>query len=80
MAELVSSPTQMVGRFFAWWGSELAALIPGALRHALVRRPQLRVLEFSREEIRFFDHRGKQTRELGRITLAERETRSGERP
>lgn len=74
MAELVSSPTQMVGRFFAWWGSELAALIPGALRHALVRRPQLRVLEFSREEIRFFDHRGKQTRELGRITLAELET------
>lgn len=74
MAELVSSPIHMVGRFFTWWGGELAALVPAALRSALVRRPQLRVLEFSRDEIRFSDYRGKQTRELGRISLAELET------
>ena len=73
MAELVSSPTLAVGRFFAWWGGELAALVPAALRRTLVRRPQLRVLEFSSEDIRFFDTRGKQTRELGRVTLTELE-------
>ena len=73
MAELVSSPTHMVGRFFAWWGGELAALVPGALRAALVRRPQLRVLEFSRNDIGFSEYRGKQRRELGRIGLADLE-------
>lgn len=74
MAELVSSPTHMVGRFFAWWGEELAALVPAALRGALIRRPQLRVLEFARGEIRVSDYRGKQVRELGRISLAELES------
>jgi general secretion pathway protein L len=71
MAELVSGSTHMVSRFFAWWGGELAALVPGALRAALVRRPQLRVLEFSRDDIRFSEYRGTQRRELGRIGLAD---------
>ena len=74
MAELVSDSTHMVGRFFTWWGGELAALVPAGLRHTLVRRPQLRVLEFTREEIRFSETRGKHTRELGHITLAELDT------
>ena len=67
MAELVSSPTLAVGRFFTWWGGELAALIPAAL----VRGAKLRVLEFSATEIRFSEYRGKQARELGSISLAE---------
>lgn len=74
MAELASSPTHMVGRFFAWWGGELAALVPAALRRALVRRPQLRVLEFASNEIRFSDYRGNQAYELGAIGLAELES------
>lgn len=74
MAEVVSSPTQTVGRFFAWWGGELAALVPSALRQMLVRRPQLRVLEFSSDEIRFSEYHGKQIRELSRISLAQLET------
>jgi len=74
MAELVSSPSQMVGRVFAWWGGELAACVPDALRRALVRRPQLRVLEFAGDEIRFSDYRGKQARELGTISLAALDT------
>ncbi len=73
MAELVSGSTHMVGRFFAWWGGELAALVPGTLRQAVVRRPQLRVLEFSRDGIAFSEYRGQQRSELGRIGLADLE-------
>ncbi|NKB49819.1 MAG: hypothetical protein GKS02_10730 [Alphaproteobacteria bacterium] len=76
MAELVSTPTLAVGRFFSWWGGELAALVPAALRQSLVRRPQLRVLQFTATELSFADYRGKQTRELGRISLAELENDS----
>lgn len=73
MAELVSGSTHMVVRFFAWWGGELAALVPGALRQVVVHRPQLRVLEFSRDEIGFAEYRGTQRHELGRISLADLE-------
>lgn len=71
MAELVSSPTLAVGRFFTWWGGELAALVPAALRQALVRGAQLRVLEFSATGIRICEYRGKQARELGNVSLAD---------
>ena len=73
MAELATNSTHMVGRFFTWWGGELAALVPAALRETLGRRPPLLVLEFTREEIRFSETRGKHTRELGHVTLAELE-------
>jgi general secretion pathway protein L len=70
MAELVSNPTLAIGRFFSWWGEELAALLPAPIRRALIRRPQLRVLQFSAEEIRFSEYRGNQVHELGQISLA----------
>ena len=71
MAESGSGSSNVIGRFFAWWGGELAALIPAGIRRALVRGPHLRVIEFARNEIKFSDYRGNQIRELGSIPISD---------
>ncbi len=74
MAEMVSDSSHAVGRFFAWWSGELAALVPGTVRRVLAGQPQLRVLEFSATDIRFSERRGGQKTDLGRIALADVES------
>lgn len=71
MVELTSDSTNIASRFFAWWGAELAALIPAPLRRVVVRPRQIRAVEFTRDAVVFADYRGDQVRELGRVNLGE---------
>lgn len=76
MAETAADTSRLVGRFFAWWGGELAATLPRRVRELLTGRTQARVLEFDRGEIRVFEYRGLHKSELGHVALADLENDS----
>ncbi|MHA1537280.1 MAG: PilN domain-containing protein [Alphaproteobacteria bacterium] len=70
MANLPISIAKGVSGFFRWWGSEMAAFLPAALRGRLARGGQRLIVEISDERARFGFEKGRDTRPLGEVTIS----------
>lgn len=62
-------PLAEIGRFFTWWGSELAACLPGRLRGFFKPPEQNLRIEIGAENARFSLRKGKAHRDLGAVSF-----------
>ncbi len=68
MANLPIRTADGIYRFFRWWGSEMAAFLPAALRARLGRGGQRLTVEISEQRALFGLEKGRETRALGEVT------------
>jgi general secretion pathway protein L len=71
MADLLSPLTAGVSRFFRWWLTELAGLLPAALTAAVRRGPRRLVVLLSEREAVFREGRDGNLRHLGSVKFAD---------
>ena len=70
MTNLSISISEGVYGFFRWWGGEMAAFLPAALRTRLGRGGQRLTLDISEHRAQFGIEKGRETRALGEITVS----------
>ena len=66
---MLGSPGKAIGAFFAWWGGELAALIPWRARRRQGRRAPAATIELAADAVRVLISRDRQESEIGRVAL-----------
>ena len=72
MANLLIPITEGFSRFFRWWGGEMTAFLPAALRARLGRGGQRLTVEISEQRALFGFEKGRETR--GQRPLVRRPT------
>ncbi len=80
MIQTLAPLTAGIARFFRWWLSELAGLLPTSWLAALKYEPRRLVVTFSDGEAVFYHGRGRKLRELGSVafgSLAEGDSADG---
>ncbi len=70
MANLSIPITEGVYGFFRWWGGEMAAFLPAALRTRLGRGGQRLTLDISEQRALFGIEKGRETRALGEVAVS----------
>ena len=70
MANLPVPITERISGFFRWWGGEMAAFLPAALRARLERGGQRLTVEISEQRALFGFEKGRETRALGEVTIS----------
>jgi len=70
MANLPIPITEGISGFFRWWGGEIAAILPAALRARLGRGGQRLTVEISERRALFGLEKGREIRTLGEVAIA----------